>query len=147
MKEKWIKTKLIDRSFEVFNVDGIKNGEVTRFVPLKLEINRHIKRIDTVVMNLNGMNMFLEYNWLVKHNPEVNWEKETMQFRYSRKYKMQHWDISFILRIWRLQPIEDTEKEQQKIGKELDLINPEDLPEYIQSFTYFFNKKKLKKNY
>jgi len=63
---------------------------VTRFVPLKLEINRHIKRIDTVVMNLNGMNMFLEYNWLVKHNPEVNWEKETMQFRYSRKYKMQH---------------------------------------------------------
>jgi len=63
---------------------------VTRFVPLKLEINRHIKRIDTVVMNLNGMNMFLEYNWLVKHNPEVNWEKETIQFRYSRKYKMQH---------------------------------------------------------
>jgi len=41
-------------------------------MPLEVEINRYKKYIDTVVMNLNSMNMFLEYNWLVKHNPEVN---------------------------------------------------------------------------
>jgi len=33
----------MDRSLEVFNVDRTKNGEVTRFTPLKLEINRHKK--------------------------------------------------------------------------------------------------------
>ena len=34
VKEKRIQTKPIDFSFEVFNVDGTKNGEVTK-------INRH----------------------------------------------------------------------------------------------------------
>jgi len=36
-------------------------------------------------------------------------------------------------------------KEQQEIGKELDPTNSEDLPNYIQPFTYLFNKKKFKK--
>ena len=48
-------------------------------------------------------------------------------------------------RIYRLQPTEDIDKEQQAIGKELNPINPEDLPEYIQPFIYFFNKKKFEK--
>ena len=34
-----------------------------------------------------------------------------------------------------------TEQDNGKIGKELDKTNPEDLPEYNQPFTYFFNKK------
>ena len=62
----------MNKSFKVFNVDRTKNGEVTRFTLLKLEINRHIKKINVVVIDLNSMNMFLEYNWLVKHNSEVN---------------------------------------------------------------------------
>ena len=41
-------------------------------MPLKLEINRHIELIDIVVMDLNNIDMFLGYDWLVKHNPEVN---------------------------------------------------------------------------
>ena len=31
--------------------------------------------------------------------------------------------------------MESQEKNQQEIGKELDLTNPEDLPEYIQPFS------------
>ena len=57
-----IKTEPIDRSFEVFNADGTKNREVTRFVLLELEINRHTKRINAAVTDLNGMDMFLGYN-------------------------------------------------------------------------------------
>ena len=49
----------MDRSFEVFNADGTKNGEVTRFVPLEVEIDGHKKQIDTVVTDLNSMDMFL----------------------------------------------------------------------------------------
>jgi len=39
---------------------------------LEVEINKYKKQIDVAVMNLNSMNMFLGYDWLVKHNPEVN---------------------------------------------------------------------------
>jgi len=43
-----------------------------------VEINGHKEQIDVVVMDLNGIDMFLEYDWLVKHNLEVDWSKETM---------------------------------------------------------------------
>jgi len=47
-------------------------------VPLEVEINRHKEQINAVVMDLNGMDMFLGYNWLVKHNMEVNWSTGTI---------------------------------------------------------------------
>ena len=72
VKEERIKTEPTERSFEIFNADGTKNGEVTWFVPLEVEINGHKEQINTAVTDLNGMDMFLGYNWLVKHNPEVN---------------------------------------------------------------------------
>ena len=72
VKEKRIKTKLVDFSFKVFNVDETKNWEVTRIALLKIEINRHKKQIDIVITDLNRTDMFLGYDWLVKHNPEVN---------------------------------------------------------------------------
>ena len=86
--------------------------------------------------------MFLEYDWLVKHNLEVNQDKETMQFtKCLKKYKIQHQDIAFISRTKRIKPIKEINKEYQEIDKEPDLINLEDLPEYIQYFTHLFNKK------
>ena len=72
VKKERIKTEPIDKSFKIFNVDRSKNGKVTWFVLLELEINRHKKHIDMAVMDLNSTDMFLEYDWLVKHNPEVN---------------------------------------------------------------------------
>ena len=41
VKEEKIKTKPMNRFFEVFNADRTKNGEVTRFTLLEVEINRH----------------------------------------------------------------------------------------------------------
>ena len=41
--------------------------------------------------------------------------------------------------------MDDNNKGQQKIGKEPDPTNPEDLPDYIQPFTHLFNKKKFEK--
>jgi len=41
--------------------------------------------------------------------------------------------------------MEEMNKGYQEIGKKPDLTNPEDLPEYIQPFTYLFNKKKFEK--
>ena len=61
MKEEKIRMEPINRSFEVI-----------RFALLEVEINRYKERIDTVVIDLNSMDMFLEYDWLVKHNLKVN---------------------------------------------------------------------------
>jgi len=47
-------------------------------VLLEVEINRYKEQIDAAVTDLNGMDMFLGYNWLVKHNLEVNWNTGTM---------------------------------------------------------------------
>ena len=64
--------KPINFSFKVFNTDGTKNGEITRVASLEVKINEHKEQLEAVVTDLNGMDMFLGHDWLVKHNPEVN---------------------------------------------------------------------------
>ena len=41
VKNKRIQTKPINLSFKVFSMDGTKNREVTKVVPLEIEINRY----------------------------------------------------------------------------------------------------------
>ena len=144
VKEKHIQTKLINFSFKVFNADRTKNGEVTKIVPLEIEINRHKKQLEAVITDLNGMDMFLGHDWLIKHNPEVNWKNGTIKFtRCPGSCKMKHQDTEFKTR--RTQTMETMAQDNGKIGKELDKTNLEDLPDYIQPFTYLFNKKKFEK--
>jgi len=91
VKKEKIKTEPMDRSFKVFNADGTKNREVTRFALLEVEIDRHKEQINAAVTDLNGTDMFLGYDWLVKHNPEVDWNKGTIKFtRCPRTCKMNH---------------------------------------------------------
>ena len=147
VKDKRIQTKPINFSFEVFNADGTKNREVTKVVPLEIEINGHKETLEAAVMDLDGMDMFLEYDWLVKHNPEVNWKNGTIKFtRCLGNCTMKHKDIWFKSR--RTKAMETTDNKEQnngEIGKEPDKTNPEDLPEYIRPFTHLFNKKKFEK--
>ena len=94
VKDKNIQTKKIDFSFEVFNADGTKNGEVTKVAPLEIEINRHKEILEAAVTDLDGTDMFLGHNWLVKHNPEVNWKNGTIKFTRCRgNCMMTHKDI------------------------------------------------------
>jgi len=72
VRDKRIQTRPINFSFEVFNADGTKNREVTKVAPLEIEINEHIEQLEAAVTDLNGMDMFLGHDWLVKHNPKVN---------------------------------------------------------------------------
>ena len=96
VKEKSIQTKPINFSFEVFNADGTKNREVTRVAPLEIKINGHKKQLEAVVIDLNGMDMFLGHDWLVKHNLEVNWKNRTIQFtRCPGSCKIKHQYIKF----------------------------------------------------
>jgi len=80
VKNRRIQTKKIDFSFEVFNTDKTKNEEVTKVAPLEVEINRHKETLEVAVMDLDGTDIFLGHDWLVKHNPEVNWKNGTIKF-------------------------------------------------------------------
>jgi len=144
VKDKRIQTKPINFSFEVFNTDRMKNGEVTKVAPLEIEINGHKETLEAAVMDLNGTDMFLGHDWLVKHNPEVNWKNSTIKFtRCLKSCIMKHEDIQFKTR--RTKATETMEQDNGEIGKKPNKTNPEDLPEYIQPFMYLFNKKKFEK--
>jgi len=96
VKDKRIQIRLINFSFKVFNADGTKNREVIRVTSLEIKINRYKEQLEAVVIYLNGTDMFLEHNWLVKYNPEVNWKNRTIQFtRYSELCKIKHQNIEF----------------------------------------------------
>jgi len=138
VKDKIIQTKPINFSFEVFNANGTKNGEMTKVAPLEVEINGHKETLEAAVIDLDGTDIFLGYGWLVKHNLEVNWKNSTIKFtRCLGNCRMKHEDIQFKSR--RTKATETTD------NKEQDKTNPEDLPEYIWPFTYLFNKKKFEK--
>ena len=145
VKDKRIQTRSINFSFEVFNADGTKNGEVTKVASLEIEINGHKEKLEAAVTDLDGTDMFLGHDWLVKHNPEVNWKNGTIKFtRCPENCTMKHKDIQFKSR--RTKAMETTDNKEQdngEIRKEQDKMNPEDLLVYIRPFTYLFNKKKF----
>ena len=146
VKDKRIQIKSIDFSFKVFNADGTKNREVTKVAPLEIEINGHKETLEAAVTDLDGTDIFLGHNWLVKHNLEVNWRNGTIKFtRCPGNCTMTHKDIRFNSRQTKKTAMDKIEQDNGKIGKEPDKTNSEDLPDYIRPFTYLFNKKKFEK--
>ena len=133
VKDKRIQMKAIDFSFEVFNTNGTKNREVTKMAPLEIEINGYKKTLEVAVTDLDGTDMFLGHDWLVKHNLEVNWRNGTIQFmRCPENCTMTHKDIQFNSRRTKKTETKDNqEQDNGEIRKEPDKTNSEDLPEYI----------------
>ena len=125
-------------------MDRTKNREVIKVASLEIEINSHKEQLEVAITDLNGTDMFLEHDWPVKHNPEVNQKNRIIKFtRCPESCKMKHQDIEFRTR--RTQAIETTKQDNRKIGKKPNQTNLENLSEYIQPFTHLFNKKKFEK--
>ena len=96
VKEKRIQTKPLNFLFKVFNADRTKNREVTKVAPLEIKINRHKETLEEAVIDLDGTDMFLGHDWLVKHNLEVNWKNRIIQFtRCLELCKIKHQNIEF----------------------------------------------------
>ena len=114
-------------------IDGTKNGEVTKIAPLEIEINGHKEILEVAVIDLDGTDMFLGHNWLVKHNLEVNWKNGTIKFtRCLGNCTMKHKDIQFKSRRTKaMETTDNKEQDNREIRKKPDKTNPEDLPEYI----------------
>jgi len=82
VKEKEISTKSLLKLFNIYNSDESRNGEKTirEFVPLEINSNGHIEQVDAVVLEIKETDLFLEHDWLVEHNPEVDWKERVIQF-------------------------------------------------------------------
>ena len=74
VEEKGILTKSLPKPFDVYNSDGSRNEKKTikEFVPLEINSNEHIEQIDAVVLEIKETDLFLEHDWLIEHNPEVD---------------------------------------------------------------------------
>jgi len=130
----------------VYNSDRSRNREkmIKEFVLLEINSNGHIEQIDAEVSEIKETDLFLGHDWLVEHNLEVDWKEKVIWFtRCPGHYKTEHKSIQFTL--WSRKLLPKEEEESKRGGKEPDLTNLEDLPKYIQPFTYLFNKKKFKK--
>ena len=107
-------------------------------VPITLEAGRHIEQINAVVSGIIETDIFLGYDWLEKHNPEIDWKKGTMNFtRCPKNCHLTGQTTMFNNQQALIHTHEPTE------DKEPDKTGELDLPKYIWPFTHLFNKKKF----
>ncbi|SJL12748.1 uncharacterized protein ARMOST_16179 [Armillaria ostoyae] len=66
----------------VYNADGSRNkaGEITAYTELRLKIGDHSERIDLTITDLGSKEIFLGHDWLVRHNPVINWTTGSVTF-------------------------------------------------------------------
>ncbi len=66
----------------VYNADRSKNssGQITAFAELRITIGDHAEHIDLAITDLKDRDVFLGHDWLVRHNPLINWQMGKMIF-------------------------------------------------------------------
>jgi len=151
VKDKKIQTKPINFLFEVFNADRTKNREVTKVAPLEVEINGHKETLKAVVTDLDGTDMFLGHDWLVKHNPEVNWKNKIIKFtRCPEDCTIKHEDIQFKSQRTKTMEIKGTTdnkgQDNGEIGKKLDK-QTQKIYQIIFDHSHIYSTRRSLKNY
>ena len=81
-KEKGLKTYKLPVPIPVYNADRSINstGSIRKFTIVEMRIRDHSKQIAMAMSNLSTHPIFLGYDWLRKHNPQINWKVKTLQF-------------------------------------------------------------------
>ena len=71
-----------ERPVQVFNADGSPNrdGDMTHYVFLDIVVQGHRERRKLNVTTLSDHDVFLGFDWLEYHNPEIDWAKRTLRF-------------------------------------------------------------------
>jgi len=74
VKENLINTCQLPFPITYYNANGSTNrdGSVTEVVEINMTISDHQELIQLSVTNLSNHDLFLEYDWLQKHNPTIN---------------------------------------------------------------------------
>ena len=82
VKEKQLTTMWTLKPVRVFNADGTENqgGPITEYMELRMIIQGHKERIMAAVTDLGTADLYLGFDWLTKHNPEVDWAHHKLRF-------------------------------------------------------------------
>ncbi|CAK5278034.1 unnamed protein product [Mycena citricolor] len=64
------------------NADDTENisGQNTHYVNLRMRIGPHVEVHTFLLTCLGKARIFIGLNWLMEHNPEVDWQEQTMRF-------------------------------------------------------------------
>ena len=126
-----IPTWKLERSIQVLNTDSSPNtgGRITEKVTVNMNINGHSEQIEASVVHLQDRaDIFLGHDWLVKHNPEVDWNNGKIKFTQCPKdCQIDHQDIDISHKLRSIKIDEDLWEEEDKP----DPTKPDDLPDYI----------------
>jgi len=73
----------LDEPIKVYNVDGTRNkeGTITDFVRLMVEVQGMYMHVDLLVMGLGRNKVILGLPWLEDVNPDIDWKKGTLKWR------------------------------------------------------------------
>jgi hypothetical protein len=129
VKKENIPTQKLVKSITARNANGSVTGnkQIMDFVEVEMEVNGHKEDLEAVVMPLDSPGLLLGHNWLMYHNPEIDWSNQIMKFKNCLETcKFPHNDIPFP-HMRRLKV--DTENSPEE--KEANPTNPEDLLVYI----------------
>jgi hypothetical protein len=66
----------------VYNADSSlnKGGRITHFAHTRLRIQDHAEIFSFAVMDTGKSDVIIGFDWLKQHNPEIDWQKQTIRF-------------------------------------------------------------------
>jgi hypothetical protein len=85
------KIQKLDEPLIARNMDGTENkqGRITSFVDLLLEINGKTMNTRLMVTGLGKQRIILGFPWLNEHNPDINWKTGEFTWRLTKPEQKQ----------------------------------------------------------
>ena len=80
VKENNLLTHDIPIPIPVYNADGTMNkgGSISKFTMIELLIGDHSERLPLTVTSLSTHAIFLGFDWLKTHNPDIDWKNQKL---------------------------------------------------------------------
>ncbi|KAG5649067.1 hypothetical protein H0H81_006580, partial [Sphagnurus paluster] len=77
-----INTQAYPVPIQCFNADGSpnKSGSITDYVEMRIRIKNHFEKIHLSVTDLGKNDIFLGFDWIQFHNPQIDWQTERIEF-------------------------------------------------------------------
>jgi hypothetical protein len=81
VKRKQLTVQNLARPIPVYNVNGTLNeaGAISGIVDVVLQYKGHTEHAQFAVTSLGKQDLILGYTWLCEHNPEVDWQTNTVK--------------------------------------------------------------------
>jgi predicted aspartyl protease len=150
----------------IINADGSPNRQRIADEVAKIELNLdgHQENMEALILDIGNTDMLLGHDWLVHHNPTVNWKTGNITFnRCPKECKIKHSNLHINMkdsnrRKYRTRMV--TIKDVDAPRKSGQLMNPDDpiieqiitkkekttrRPKYLEPFAHLFEKQNFDK--